>query len=292
MKVLKVRYMKSLDKKLIIYDSNCKVCSSLREVVLRLTPIPGEQVIAYRSLSPALSCRVDPGRFRNGMALVDTAGGKTIYGEEGVAYIFSSQYKLVDFLLNFKAVFVLFSFMYKTLAYNRYIIAAPKSRFLCDCFPDRVVQYRIWYIVISVIVSIMLTAMFGISLRAFFSNLTAPQAVLQMLLIAGTGWVGQLLLAAIFLRDKVLDYTGHLGSIMVAGLLILVPWMLFYAVTGVLNPYLPAVSVFISSACMLYLHFHRVRHLGLSQVWTMSWFLLLQSGAVDWIVFFHINQGL
>lgn len=281
--------MKSLKNKLIIYDSNCKVCSSLRDVVLRLTPIPGEQVIAYKSLSPELSARVDPGRFKNGMALVDTAGGTTIYGEKGVAHIFSSQYRLVGFLLKFKAVFMLFSFLYKTLAYNRYIIAAPKSRFLCDCFPDRVVQYRIWYILITLLVSIALTALFGISLRGFFPNLTAPHAALQMLLIAGTGWVAQMLLATTILRDKALDYTGHLGSIMVAGLLILVPWMLFQAVTGALNPYLPAVSVVISSACMLYLHFHRVRHLGLSQGWTISWFLLLQAGAIGWIVFFHIN---
>lgn len=281
--------MKSLDKKVIVYDSNCKVCSSLREVVLRLTPIPEEQVIAYKSLSPELSARVDPGSFRNGMALVDTAGGKTIYGVQGVAHIFSNQYKLVGSLLNFKAVFLLFSFLYKTLAYNRYIIAAPKGRFQCDCFPDRVVQYRIWYIAVTLLISITLTALFGISLRGFFPDLTAPRAALQMLLMAGTGWVVQLLFATIMLRDKALDYIGHLGSIMVAGLLILVPWMLLRAVTGIVTPYLPALSVTVSSVSMLYLHINRVRQLGLSQAWTISWFLLLQTGAVGWIVFFHIN---
>ena len=81
--------MKSLANKLIVYDSNCKVCSSLRDVVLRATPIPETKVVAYGSLPPNLSDQVEAARFRNGMALIDTKGGETIYGSEGVAYIFS-----------------------------------------------------------------------------------------------------------------------------------------------------------------------------------------------------------
>ena len=91
------------------------------------------------------------------------------------------------------------------------------------------------------------------------------------------------------MRNKTLDYIGHLGSIMVAGLLILLPWMLFHAITSIENVYLPLVSVVVSSAVMLYLHIHRIRHLQLSQAWTVSWFLSLQSGAIYWIWFFYLN---
>lgn len=289
MKVLNIKYMKSLKHKLIVYDSNCKVCSSLRDVVLRITPIPGEKVVAYRSLPSEMSNRVDPAKFRNGMALIDTAGGATIYGPQGVAYIFSSQYKLVDFLLNFQPVLELFTFLYKTLAYNRYIIAAPKSKFLCDCFPDKVVGYRVAYITIALLVATILTALFGNSLRGFFPGMTGSNAAMQMLLMAGTGWVVQLLLAAVFLGNKALDYVGHLSTIMVAGLLILVPWMLFHAITGVYPLYIPVLSVVLSSVTMLYLHINRVRHLGFSQALTLCWFILLQTGAAVWVFFFHIN---
>ena len=72
--------MKSLEHKFIIYDSNCKVCSSLKDVVLRLTSIPNTKVVAYKDLSDDLSAKIDLNRFRNGMALVDATGIKTLYG--------------------------------------------------------------------------------------------------------------------------------------------------------------------------------------------------------------------
>ena len=281
--------MKSLDSKLIIYDSNCKVCSSLRDVVLKFTSIPEEKIKAFKDLTPDLIPHVDPQQFRNVMALIDTATGTTIYGAQGIAYIFSSQYRLIDYLLSFKAIFNLFNFIYKTQAYNRYIIATPKSKFKCDCFPDRVVRYRISYIMMTLLLSVFLTAMFGLSLRHFFNGISASEAVIQMLLMAGSGWVLQILLATTILKDKALDYIGHLGSIMVVGLLILVPWMLLHAATGILIPSLPAVSVMISSGYMLYLHIERVKYLEMSQGWTLSWFLLLQSTAAFWVYLFHIK---
>ena len=289
MKVLNHYDMKSLDSKLIIYDSNCKVCSSLRDVVVKFTAIPEERIKAFKDLTPDLSAHVDPEQFKNVMALIDTSGGKTIYGAQGVAYIFSSEYKPIDFLLSFKAIFKLFNFIYKIQAYNRYIIATPKSTFKCDCFPDRVVKYRICYVVMTLLLSIFLTTIFGLSLRFFFTGISGSEAAIQMLLIAGSGWVLQILLATTILRDKALDYIGHLGSIMVVGLLILVPWMLFYAGTGVLIPYFPGLSVMISSAYMLYLHMNRVKYLEISQGWTLSWFLFLQSTALFWIYLFHIK---
>jgi len=275
--------MKSLD------NSNCKVCSSLRDVVLKFTAIPEEKIKAFKDLSPELSTHVDPEEFRNVMALIDVSGGNTLYGAEGVAYIFSSEYKLVDFLLTSKPIFRLFNFIYKTQAYNRYIIATPKSNFKCDCFPERVLKYRVSYIVMTLLISVFLTSMFGLSLRNFFTGISPVSAATQMLLIAGSGWVLQIMLATIILREKALDYIGHLGSIMVVGLLILVPWMIIYAATGLLIPYLPGLSVLISSAYMLVLHMNRVKYLEISRGWTVSWFLLLQSTAFSWIYFFHIK---
>lgn len=281
--------MKSLDNKLLIYDANCKVCSSLRDVVVRFTSIPETKIKAYKDLDAERSQQVDPATFRNVMALIDTSGEKTIYGAEGLAYIFSSQYRLIDFLFRFPLMLKLFTFFYKTQAYNRYIIATPKSKFQCDCFPDRVVKYRVSYIVLTLLISVLLTAMFGISLRNLAGGISPSAAALQMILMAGTGWVVQMALAMAVMRNKTIDYIGHLGSIMVTGLLILLPWMLFHAITAIENIYLPLISVVISSGVMLYLHIHRVRHLELSQAWTASWFLSLQSGAICWIWFFYLN---
>ncbi|HTF20280.1 MAG TPA: hypothetical protein VK658_19550 [Chryseolinea sp.] len=281
--------MKSLDNKLIIYDSNCKVCSSLKDVVLRLTSIPESKVKAYKDLNSDLNEKIDPNKFRNVMALIDVAGGQTIYGSEGVAHVFSSQYRMLNTLLNIKTFFRIFDFLYKTQAFNRYIIATPKSSFMCDCFPDRVVKYRMSYIIMTVIFSVFLTSMFGLSLRHFFHDVSALDAAVHMLLMAGTGWVIQIVIAIISLREKALDYIGHLGSIMVVGLLILVPWMLLSFNSQISTPYLPTASVCISSIFMLSMHIGRVRYLQLSQRWTLSWFILLQSTASFWVYYFYIR---
>jgi predicted DCC family thiol-disulfide oxidoreductase YuxK len=274
--------MKTLDHKLIIYDGNCKLCSSWKDVVLKFTAIPDEKVMAFGELTGDLSTHIDPEKFRNVMALIDTTGGETIYGAEGVAYIFSSQYRMANALFRFAFAREAFDFFYKTQAYNRYIIATPRSQFICDCLPDRVVKYRISYIVLVVLLSVLLTAWLGTTLKPLFpgSSLRAAEA---MLLIAGTGWILQIGLAAAFLKEKALDYIGHLGSIMVAGLLVLVPWMLLYAITGWFILYVPVVSVAISSSVMLWLHVQRARYLEISQRWTTFWFFLLQSSALFWI---------
>lgn len=281
--------MKTLDHKLIIYDSNCRLCSFLRSVVLKVTSIPESKIKSFASLDDQWLTKVDPNKFKNGMALIDTAGGHTIYGTNGIGFIFSSQYKIADFLFRFSAFRWLFNVLYKTTAYNRYIVALPKSAFECDCFPDKIARYRLSYIVIAVFVSIFLTTLFGISIRGFVPGTTASMAAVEMLLIAGSGWLVQMLLAILCMKDKRLDYIGHLGTIMVAGLLILVPSIIFYSVTGILNVYVPLISVIFSSAIMLRMHISRARYLKLSPAWTISWFLLLQSTAAFWVYFFHVK---
>ncbi len=281
--------MKTLETKLIIYDGNCKVCSSLRRIVLKLTSIGEDKIPAYTELSPELRAKVDHHQFKNGMAVIDTDGGETIYGAAGVAYIFSSQYKAFEILLKFKPFYYLFTSFYKIQAYNRYIIARPKSDVKCDCLPDRIVKYRVAYLALTISISILLTCLFGISLRNFFDAISPLEAAVQMLLIAGTGWVIQITFALLLLKGKALDYIGNLGSIMVVGLLILVPWLLFHSITGIDNRILPAISVLLSSCYMLYLHVRRANYLELSQAWTLSWFLLLQATAAFWVYYFYIK---
>jgi predicted DCC family thiol-disulfide oxidoreductase YuxK len=281
--------MKTLEDKIIVYDSNCKVCTSFKDAILRLTTIPQTKVKALGELTTELIDHVDLEKFKNVMALINTSGGKTLYGSEGVAYILSSQYKIIDTAFTLKPIFNTFNFFYKTLAYNRYIIATPRSNFKCDCFPDKVVRFRVAYIAFAILLAVLLTAAFGLSLRSFFDGMSLSQAAFEMLLIAGTGWVIQIFLAITFLKDKALDYVGHLSSIMVVGLLVLVPWTLFHFVTGIRVIAFPAISVCVSSLFMLYMHMGRAKHLELSRRWTLIWFFGLQSTASFWIYFFHLK---
>lgn len=278
-----------MENKLIIYDSNCQVCVGLRDLMLGLRLVEEQECVAYRQLAPQLKQQVSTDRFRNEMALIDTAGGNTLYGADGVSYVFADKLKLLRHLFGFRPFFLLFRFLYKTLAFNRYVVATPRQQSIsCNCYPEAATRYRLAYIAFAVLTSVVLTMLFGASVHEALGVQPFEGAV-QLLLIAGTGWVIQILLATFSLdRQQALDYIGHLGTVMVAGLLVLVPSICFYFISGVLFYPLPVLSVLCSSGLMLYLHYHRALYLGLPQRWTVQWFMLLQVTAVLWLLYFQL----
>lgn len=278
-----------MENKLIIYDSNCTVCVGLRDMMLILGLVEQKECMAFVALDAQLKQKVSPERFRNEMALIDTRGGETLYGADGVSFVFTDKVRLLRPLFRFKPFFWLFRFLYKTLAFNRYVVAPPKQPAIaCNCYPETATTFRISFITITVLTAVCLTALFGVSVHEALG--VAPLAAAwQLLLIAGTGWVIKIMLAAFILeRQQALDYVGHLGTIMVAGLLVLVPSIVFYFLSDILFYPLPILSVICSSGLMAYLHYHRVIYLGLSQRWTLQWFLLLQVTAILWLLYFHL----
>ena len=274
---------------MIIYDGNCNVCVGLRDMMLALGLVEPKECVAYTALDAQLRQKVSADRFRNEMALIDTSGGETLYGADGVSFVFADKIRLLQPVFQFKPFSRLFRFLYKTLAFNRYVIATPRQHAIaCDCYPEAATKFRISFITIAVLLAVILTALFGASVHEAL-GVTPLAGAGQLLLIAGTGWVVQIMIAALTLeRQQALDYVGHLGTIMVAGLLVLVPSIIFYFISGVLFYPLPMLSVICSSGLMLYLHYQRVKYLGLHQKWTLQWFLLLQATALAWLLYFHL----
>lgn len=273
---------------MIIYDGNCQVCVGLRDLMLALGLVEAKECMAYTALDAQVKQQVNADRFRNEMALIDTRGGETLYGADGVSFVLAAKIRFLQPLFRFKPFFLLFRFLYKTLAFNRYVIAPPKQQAIaCDCYPETATKFRISFIALAVLIAVMLTALFGVSVHEALGVKPLTGAG-QLLVMAGTGWVVQMMIAVLTLeKQQVLDYIGHLGTMMVAGLLVLVPAIIFYFISGVLFYPLPLLSVVASSGLMLYLHYHRVKYLGMQQRWTLQWFLLLQATAVLWLLYFH-----
>ncbi|MEM7040405.1 MAG: hypothetical protein AAF570_25790, partial [Bacteroidota bacterium] len=226
---------------------------------------------------------------RNEMALIDTHGGPTLYGDQGIAYIFKGKWSLVRALFAIPGFPQLFRFAYRTLAFNRFHIATPSTKVVpCDCAPERPAVYRGAYLAWSYFWAVLVTALFGAGLAAYFPEVSAAEGAIQMLLIAGTGWLLQLLIAALFLRNRRDDYPDHLATIMRKGVMVLLPATLLLLVFGPVPWWLPALSVLASSGLMLRQHVRRVRFLHLSTAWNWSWFLSLQTTAALWVLYFHI----
>jgi hypothetical protein len=107
-----------------------------------------------------------------------------------------------------------------------------------------------------------------------------------MLLIAGTGWLLTLAWARLGLGNW-LEYATHLGSVMLRGVLVLVPFIVWEYLTDIQHFAIPAISVGISSVYMFRQHQVRRRYLHLASAWQWRWFWGLQLTAGMWLAAFY-----
>lgn len=274
--------MKTLEHKLIVYDSSCRVCTSLRSIILLITSIPAGKTIAYRALPADLQKKVDLNRFRNEMALIDTTEDTTLYGAEGVMIIFNACWSWFRILMRFSVFRFLFRHFYKTIAFNRYVIAPPDVLISCDCYPEINVRYRTGYVAVCIAGAVFITALFGASLSDLYDTPSVTGAG-HMLLIAGTGWLFQLFIAFFTGGRQFVDYAGHWATIMFAGVLPLLISILTLPLIDAPSVVLPCISVGISFPLMLYMHIRRSQFIGISQWLTVAWVISLAGTALFWI---------
>lgn len=280
--------METHANKWIIYDGNCGLCLNSKRLLTRLRIIPENKCLNYHLLEPELSDKIDLSRFRFEMALVDDQSDDTLYGLEGILQIFGEKFGLLKRIKPDSVIFRMLDYVYHAVSYNRYFIFPRKSRFACDCEPAFSMKYFVRWIVLGLLIASVVSALFGAVMAPVFDKAPLPLAA-QMLVIVGAGWVSQLILSALLLsREKVYDYWRHLVLIMVVGVLILIPCLLLFWLPIMPLTIVAIVSVLASSLVMSRMHFQRVRYLGLSQIWTLLWFLGLQATAVFFSIHFQI----
>ena len=277
--------MKTIRNKALIYDNTCPMCELYSGRFVKHGFLGKENRLSFTELNnQEFICRLDPQRSRNEIPLVDLESGETIYGLDALVFILSQRWPLTGKLVHKRPLYWFFSRLYKMISYNRRVIITtdkPKAQF--DCTPDLNLKYRRAYIAFAVIVSALVTAWFGHSAEHY---LGVAGGSYKMLLIAGTGWCLQLLYAFLFLKEKRADYSGHLATLMITGVLLLVPGIILSALTRYQYALIPVLSIILSSGIMLLQHIKRVRNLQLSQAWTLAWFCSLQLTACFWVTRF------
>ena len=282
--------MNSLQNKLVVYDGNCVVCTNLADALVKWKLVPQQQISPYEFIPKNLEKSVDVHRFKNEMAVIDVHTSQTTYGVDAILMILSQKMGIFRWVLNNSFLKGIANFFYKTIAFNRLIIYPPNSKgFVCDCEPDFNLFYRAVYFFFAALISVFLTLSFGSSLEAYLPQLSAQQLGINALLICGIGWILQSIATLILLPfQKAATYIGNLGSIMVIGLVILIPTILWDSLTDWHFVGFPAFSVMVSFSVMLYQHYIRALYQQLSKSWTVSWAVFLMVGAIGWILFLNM----
>ena len=139
---------------------------------------------------------------------------------------------------------------------------------------------------LHLLLAIFMTAAFGYAISPF-AAISPSEGAIQMLLIAGTGWGLQLLLAQIRLSPWK-PYAFALGPVMSLGVMLLLPATLGFVFLEWSALWIPLISVACSFSAMLYLHHQSVLKLNLSPKWTQRWVYNLLSTAIAWIAIFYL----
>jgi predicted DCC family thiol-disulfide oxidoreductase YuxK len=267
---------------LLIYDGTCPLCSGYSAAFVKHGLLQGDGRASFSELEDqSLIGLIDSERARHEIPLIDRSTKTVYYGLDALIRILSRRAPALSVITKNLFLRKLFGLLYAFISYNRrVIIPAPKTSCSLDCTPRFKASYRSAFIAFAVLFSAWITWLFGEQAGPLVDD---QDGGFHMLLIAGTGWVFQAVIALVFFRKIFIDYLSQLAVLMIIGVLLLVPSIIFSKVFPDAAAIILAAGVALSSSVMLWQHIKRTRTLGFSQLTTISWLLALQGTAWFWI---------
>lgn len=193
--------------------------------------------------------------------------------------------------------FTLFRAMYDcawgTIHWNRHFFASNSKPWKQTAVTGPMpFHFRISYFTMATVISVVATFAFGAAIARSKTDWVFWQGGLAMLIVAGPGWLMQSLLAIAAKGQNSMEYLSHMATVMWKGTLPLAATSLIVLVLGPVSASIFAVTVGFSSLMMARAHFLRVHSHGISQAWTLTWFLCLQITAWGAIAFLPFLQPL
>ncbi len=277
--------------KLLVYDGDCPLCQAASAAFVRLRLVGEADSRPFQGFQGEVRERLLDAGIHNEMAVLDPASGDIRTGPAGILWLLRETWlaplaRLLDRPL-FRGTL---ERLYHLVASNRRILTPPKSNVTCACDPDPRPGYQIALTVLLLTFALGMTALFGAAVATGTGLTTPARGAFQMVVAAGSGWV-LLFLAALTLPSEVrLPFLGHLGMVMAAGLLVLVPSMLLsLAPPGPWPAVIFGVSVAVSFTLMLRMLGRRLRYLDLSRAWLAGWTAALWAGATASVWFFYLR---
>jgi len=284
--------MKTKSNKVLIYDNQCPMCTAYSAAFVKSGMLGSEERVGFQELKEQdYICRLDIERASREIPLVDLETGEIRYGVDALLHLLGERFPGTERLLRKGFFFKSLTKLYAFISLNRRIIVPPGNKLQgMDFAPPFDPKSRIRLLTVAILFASIVSVGFGLSIGHY---VIVSGIGWKMLVAVGAGWGLQLAVTASLIRNQQqrLDYASHLGVLMVIGVLFLIPSLPLSAFTHFRYPLIPAISVLISSGVMLYQHIKRIKALGLSQRWTVSWFLSLQLAAWSSVWIYYLNHA-
>lgn len=260
--------MKTLKNSILVYDSECLMCSYYTEKFVRNGVLEQEGWVAYKDIENSLCSLLDKKRARNEIALVNTKTQTVTYGIESIFLLVGQMFPFLKPLFRLKFFRWTMKRVYSFISYNRKAIA-PSRQFegYNQCTPDFNLKYRLAYIFFTwMVVSVIL--------NAYSKTLTGiiPQSnFIREFIICGGQVIYQAIAVAIIRKDRVVHYLGNMMTISFAGSLLLLPTLAVYKFFPTVSHFIMAAYFFLVVFLMFLEHIRRTRILEINWMATATW---------------------
>ncbi len=271
-----------LTNQLLIYDDNCPLCEWYSSLFVRYHFLPGDGRKAFSEIDGDIAGRIDLDKGRNQIPLVNTADGTVLYGIDAMLEVLSSKCSIIKPIGRLPVINAMLRKLYKFISYNRKVIVAKKcGKGQFDCAPDLNVRYRVFFMLVFLVINTLL-------LYPIYGSLHIGGDGLSMKALQGGHFalIGiNLLLASTFSKTTALEYLGQVNMLAFIALMLLVP-------VAILNNYfgLPELVIYVYLGLTTLLVFkeylRRMHYAGIleNKPWVVAMNLLCMNGFVLFVI--------
>lgn len=157
-------------QKVILYDDNCPLCCWYTGAFVKTGLLPHDGRQAFTDIDPqTLAHSLDIERSKDEIPLLDTQGGRTLYGIDSLLYILGQRWPWMEKVARWVPIDWFLRRLYKFISYNRRVIVAsetPAGSF--DCSPQFNTPYRYMYLAFAGLLG-LITIAFAFRGLGFFA---------------------------------------------------------------------------------------------------------------------------
>ena len=260
--------MKLLKDHILLFDSQCPLCTAYSNAFVKARMLDKNGRQAYQEMEEEICIYVDKDKARNEIALVDKASGTVYYGIDSIFKVIANNYPSLKKVFQFSPFYWLMKKMYAFISYNRKVIVPPKKTG-DTCVPDLNIKYRIAYLIFTWFLSSLLLTSYATHL----TDIIPPSNLYREFIICG----GQIIFQSIVLlsldRKKVWEYLGNMMTISFAASLTLLLVMGIGRFFFIDNSAGYTVIFLFIAGLMFLEHMRRMKRIGLNIVPSITWII-------------------
>ena len=266
-----------------VFDNKCAFCNRGFRTLESIGVVDLSQGIKLDQFkSNELACNVDPERACDEMAVINNESLEVSYGYDGYVNLLSVRYHRFSKLLSYRVVKYFLNPLYLFIASNRRVIA-PIQPSSSTCSPKLKKTYRFTFFILVAFIAGAVTYVKGYLLSSY--ELFKFLSGWKLIIITGFSW---LVTSILYQKPNKWEYWGHLATIVAAATLIQVIGLFGYFVFS--NILWIVCFMLTSDLVMLWMHYLRIKIIGVNQRQTLIWWMTLHSTAFLLTFFFVQNQ--